>query len=148
MYRQLTAPSLLAVAIAAAMMAGCASGRPAAAHPAAGSAASSAAAGPARAGRNAFCALAHAKGAADLVTIKDQSAAGGGRRQILARLDALTSAAPPGIRPDFTRLDHLEHTLLGGGPPDPHTLGQVEDPHTITSLQHIERYLAGCGISG
>lgn len=158
MYRQLTAPFLLAAAIAAtAAMTGCGTGGPAAPQPSASGPASSAAAGPTAAAgpaaasgasRGAFCALARKNGAASLVTIKDQSAAGGAGRQILARLDALTQAAPPGIRPDFTRLDHLEHALLGGGPAGPQALAQAEDPRTVTSLQHIEGYLADCGISG
>jgi hypothetical protein len=83
------------------------------------------------------------------VTIQDPYAAGSGRRRILARLDALAAAAPAGIRPDFARLDHLEHALLGNGPPDPQTLSQIEDPSTITSLKRIEHYLsASCGTSG
>jgi len=97
---------------------------------------------------SAFCALAKEKGAENLVRIQDQSAAGGDTRDILANLDAITAAAPPDIKPDFTRLDTLEHAILGGKP-DQKTLAQAESPDTIASLQRISAYLSDkCGISG
>jgi hypothetical protein len=97
---------------------------------------------------DAFCALAKEKGAENLVKIQDQSAAGGDSRDVLANLDAITAAAPSDIKPDFTRLDTLEHALLGGKP-DQKTIAQAESPDTIASLQRIAAYLSDkCGISG
>jgi len=97
---------------------------------------------------SAFCALAKEKGAENLVKIQDQSAAGGDTRDILANLDAITAAAPSDIKPDFTRLDTLEHAILGGKP-DQKTIAQAESPDTIASLQRISAYLSDkCGIGG
>jgi hypothetical protein len=155
MYRQLTAPSLLVAAIA--LIAGCQASGPADPQPSTGPSASSAAAGPAAspsqkaapagADQVTFCMRARAAGAANLVTIQDQPATDSASHKILARLDSLTAAAPPEIKPDFAKLDRLEHALLGGGQPDPQMLAQVEDPDTIAGLQRIEHYLTtNCGI--
>jgi hypothetical protein len=95
---------------------------------------------------SAFCALAREKGAADLLTLRDGSAPGGGLDKVLANLDVLTAAAPAEIKADYTRLDELEHALLGRRR-DPQQLARVDNPDTIASLQRIQRYLAShCGI--
>lgn len=95
---------------------------------------------------HAFCALARAKGAADLVNLRDSSAQGGGLAKVVANLDQLTAAAPAAIKGDYTRLDGLEHALLGGQP-DPHQLARLDSPDTVASLQRIQHYLASqCGI--
>jgi hypothetical protein len=95
---------------------------------------------------SAFCALARAKGAADLLNLRDSSAQGGGLDKVLANLDELTAAAPAAIKGDYTRLDRLEHALLGGQP-DPQQLARLDSPDTVASLQRIQRYLAdNCGI--
>jgi hypothetical protein len=104
---------------------------------AAAGAPASAAAGDSRA----FCALARVKGAADLLNLRDSSAQGGGLDKVLANLDQLTAAAPAVIKGDYTRLDRLEHALLGGQP-DPQQLARLESPDTVASLQRIQRYLA------
>jgi hypothetical protein len=156
-YRQLTTPALLVAAIA--LITGCQASSPAAPQSSTGHSASSAAAGPADsssqkappagAGQTAFCMRARTAGAANLLTIQDQSAAGRASHKILARLDSLTAAAPPEIKPDFTKLDRLEHALLSSGQPDPQMLAQIEDPDTIASLQRIQHYLTtSCGIHG
>jgi hypothetical protein len=157
MYRPLTAPFLLAAATA--LITGCQATSPPAPQPSASPPASPAAAAPAAspshkaapagADQVTFCTRARATGAANLVTIQDQPAAGSNSRKILARLDSLTATAPPQITPDFTKLDRLEHALLGGGQPDPQTLTHAADPGTIASLQRIEHYLTtNCGIHG
>jgi ABC-type amino acid transport substrate-binding protein len=95
---------------------------------------------------DAFCALAREKGAADLLNLRDGSAPGGGLDKVLANLDVLTAAAPAEIKGDYTRLDQLEHALLGRRR-DPQQLARVDSPDTVASLQRIQRYLAGhCGI--
>jgi hypothetical protein len=95
---------------------------------------------------SAFCALAREKGAADLLNLRDGSAPGGGLDKVLANLDVLTAAAPAEIKADYTRLDELEHALLGRRR-DPQELARVDSPDTIASLQRIQRYLAShCGI--
>jgi hypothetical protein len=97
-------------------------------------------------GSSAFCALAREKGAADLLNLRDGSAPGGGLDKVLANLDVLTAAAPAEIKGDYTRLDQLEHALLGRRR-DPQQLARVDGPDTVASLQRIQRYLAShCGI--
>jgi hypothetical protein len=116
--------------------------------PAAGTAGTPAVGTPAAAdgGSSAFCALAREKGAADLLNLRDGSAPGGGLDKVLANLDVLTAAAPAEIKGDYTRLDQLEHALLGRRR-DPQQLARVDSPDTVASLRRIQRYLAShCGI--
>jgi hypothetical protein len=118
-----------------------AAGAPASAAPAASARAASGPAAAAAGDSRAFCALARVKGAADLLNLRDSSAQGGGLDKVLANLDQLTAAAPAVIKGDYTRLDRLEHALLGGQP-DPQQLARLESPDTVASLQRIQRYLA------
>jgi hypothetical protein len=158
---QRAARLLLGAAALLALSTGCghastpAASTPAASTPIAGTtAASPPAAGttvtgaPAAAGgdSDAFCALARAKGAADLLILRDSSTQGGGLNKVLANLNELTAAAPAVIKGDFVRLDQLERALLGARR-DPQQLARVESPDTVASLQRIQRYLATqCGI--
>jgi hypothetical protein len=97
-------------------------------------------------GTRAFCALARDKGAADLLNLRDNPAAGRGLDKVLANLDELTAAAPTAIKGDYTRLDQLEHALLGGQP-GRRQLARLDSPDTAASLRRIQRYLVGhCGI--
>jgi hypothetical protein len=114
--------------------------------PAAGTAGTAGTPAAADGGSSAFCALAREKGAADLLNLRDGSAPGGGLDKVLANLDVLTAAAPAEIKGDYTRLDQLEHALLGRRR-DPQQLARVDSPDTVASLQRIQRYLAShCGI--
>ncbi|ADP81551.1 hypothetical protein FraEuI1c_3544 [Pseudofrankia inefficax] len=150
MYRK-ARPFALAV-LALAVAAGCHAGdgatstaRPASAPAASGS--------PARTGTSAdadtaFCALARAKGAANLNVFDGDSTTPEQERQVLANIDDLTTAAPAVIHPDFVRFDAFEHALLAeNGTPDPALSQEAGGQELRDSLQNISDYLGQhCGI--
>lgn len=96
----------------------------------------------------AFCALARAKGAANLEVFDGDSTTPAEERQVLANIDDLTAAAPGAIHPDFVRFDAFEHALSAeNGTPDPTLAQEAGGQELRDSLQHISDYLGQrCGI--
>jgi hypothetical protein len=138
-------PFALAV-LALAVAAGCQSGdgsRPTSTtRPAPAASGSPARTGTSADADTAFCALARAKGAANLNVFDGDSTTPEQERQVLANIDDLTTAAPAAIHPDFVRFDTVEHALLAeNGTPDPALSQEAGGQELRDSLQNISDYL-------
>ncbi|WP_131831558.1 hypothetical protein [Pseudofrankia asymbiotica] len=95
-----------------------------------------------------FCALARAKGAANLNVFDGESTTPAEERQVLTNIDDLTTAAPAVIHPDFVRFDTFEHALFAeNGTPDPVLAQEAGGEGLRGALQNISDYLGQrCGI--
>jgi hypothetical protein len=95
-----------------------------------------------------FCALAKARGAANLSVFDSSSTTPDQVRQVVRNIDDMAAAAPPVIHDDFALFDQFERRLLAENEtPDPALDQEAGGQELRDALTHLATYLTQtCGI--